>query len=196
MPVLAARRDSGAGRRRNDRLCVSRQAALDRDAHEDGRRRAGALHIMLAASPVTQTETRAWLVSVHEDDAVHSDRELYDFNMEILMQDTPIVESQWPRFCRWRSMRSCISGRIGWRWLTESGWRGWRLDTARCFNGSRALRHILLVLRTISSPEMGFPHWKEGVSIVVETSDVQRSGARHAFDGRFAAKSINFGRSF
>jgi phenylpropionate dioxygenase-like ring-hydroxylating dioxygenase large terminal subunit len=56
----------------------------------------GALHIMLAASPVTQTETRAWLVSIHEDDATHSDRELYDFNMEILMQDTPVVESQWP----------------------------------------------------------------------------------------------------
>ncbi len=36
----------------------------------------GALHIMLAVSPVTQTKTRAWLVSIHEDDAVHSDREL------------------------------------------------------------------------------------------------------------------------
>ncbi|CCD37299.1 Rieske (2Fe-2S) domain-containing protein [Candidatus Paraburkholderia kirkii UZHbot1] len=56
----------------------------------------GALHIMLAASPVTQTKTRAWLISIHEDDATHSDRELYDF-MEILMQDTPIVESQWPK---------------------------------------------------------------------------------------------------
>jgi phenylpropionate dioxygenase-like ring-hydroxylating dioxygenase large terminal subunit len=57
----------------------------------------GALHIMLVASPVTRTETRAWLVSIHEDDAVHSDRELYDFNMKILLQDTPIVESQWPK---------------------------------------------------------------------------------------------------
>lgn len=52
---------------------------------------------MLAASPVMQTETRAWLVSIHEDDATHSDRELYDFNMEILMRDTSIVESQWPK---------------------------------------------------------------------------------------------------
>jgi phenylpropionate dioxygenase-like ring-hydroxylating dioxygenase large terminal subunit len=57
----------------------------------------GALHIMLAASPVTRTETRAWLVSIHEDDATHSDQTLYDFNMEILLQDTPIVESQWPK---------------------------------------------------------------------------------------------------
>ncbi|MDR5777958.1 aromatic ring-hydroxylating dioxygenase subunit alpha [Caballeronia sp. LZ065] len=57
----------------------------------------GALHIMLVASPVSETETRAWLVSIHEDDATHSDQALYDFNMEILMQDTPIVESQWPK---------------------------------------------------------------------------------------------------
>jgi phenylpropionate dioxygenase-like ring-hydroxylating dioxygenase large terminal subunit len=57
----------------------------------------GALHIMLAASPVTQTQTRAWLVSIHENDTAHSDQALYDFNMEILLQDTPIVESQWPK---------------------------------------------------------------------------------------------------
>ena len=58
----------------------------------------GALHIMLAASPVSATETRAWLVSVHEDETAHTDQELYDFNMEILMQDTPIVESQHPKY--------------------------------------------------------------------------------------------------
>jgi phenylpropionate dioxygenase-like ring-hydroxylating dioxygenase large terminal subunit len=58
----------------------------------------GALHIMLAASPVSRDETRAWLVSVHEDETEHSDQALYDFNMEILMQDTPIVESQFPKY--------------------------------------------------------------------------------------------------
>ncbi len=57
----------------------------------------GALHIMLAASPVTRIETRAWLVSIHEDDTAHTDQQLYDFNLEILLQDTPIVESQWPK---------------------------------------------------------------------------------------------------
>jgi phenylpropionate dioxygenase-like ring-hydroxylating dioxygenase large terminal subunit len=58
----------------------------------------GALHIMLAVSPVSPTETRAWLVSVHEDDTRHTDEQLYDFNMEILVQDTPIVESQDPKY--------------------------------------------------------------------------------------------------
>jgi phenylpropionate dioxygenase-like ring-hydroxylating dioxygenase large terminal subunit len=57
----------------------------------------GALHLLLVASPVSETETRAWLVSVFEDELTHSDQELYDFNMRILMQDTPIVESQWPK---------------------------------------------------------------------------------------------------
>ena len=57
----------------------------------------GALHLMLVASPVSETETRAWLVSVFGDESTHSDQELYDFNMRILMQDTPVVESQWPK---------------------------------------------------------------------------------------------------
>jgi hypothetical protein len=57
----------------------------------------GALHLLLVASPVSETETRAWLVSVFDDELTHSDQELYDFNMRILMQDTPIVESQWPK---------------------------------------------------------------------------------------------------
>ncbi|KND60779.1 hypothetical protein BVER_00755c [Candidatus Burkholderia verschuerenii] len=69
-------------------------AMLTKMASDDGQ---GALHIMLAVSPVTQTETRVWLVSIHENDATHSDQSLYDFNMEILLQDTPIVESQWPK---------------------------------------------------------------------------------------------------
>jgi phenylpropionate dioxygenase-like ring-hydroxylating dioxygenase large terminal subunit len=58
----------------------------------------GALHIMIVVSPVSETETRAWLVSVHEDDTVHTDQQLYDFNLEILLQDTPIVESQHPKY--------------------------------------------------------------------------------------------------
>ena len=58
----------------------------------------GGLHIMLAVSPVSQTETRAWLVSVHEDDTVHTDQQLDAFNMAILLQDTPIVESQHPKY--------------------------------------------------------------------------------------------------
>ncbi|MDR5753800.1 MULTISPECIES: aromatic ring-hydroxylating dioxygenase subunit alpha [unclassified Caballeronia] len=58
----------------------------------------GALHIMIAVSPVSATESRAWLVSAHEDDALHTDQQLYDFNMEILVQDTPIVESQYPKY--------------------------------------------------------------------------------------------------
>ncbi|HTJ95327.1 MAG TPA: aromatic ring-hydroxylating dioxygenase subunit alpha [Pararobbsia sp.] len=57
----------------------------------------GALHILIVVSPVSQTETRAWLVSAHEDDTTHTDAQLYDFNMEILVQDTPIVESQYPK---------------------------------------------------------------------------------------------------
>jgi phenylpropionate dioxygenase-like ring-hydroxylating dioxygenase large terminal subunit len=58
----------------------------------------GALHIMLVVSPVSPIETRAWLVAVHEDDTHHTDEQLYDFNMEILVQDTPIVESQDPKY--------------------------------------------------------------------------------------------------
>jgi phenylpropionate dioxygenase-like ring-hydroxylating dioxygenase large terminal subunit len=58
----------------------------------------GALHIMLVASPVSATRTRAWLVSAHEDETAHTDKQLYDFNMEILLQDTPIVESQMPKY--------------------------------------------------------------------------------------------------
>lgn len=57
----------------------------------------GALHILIVVSPVSQTETRAWLVSAHEDDTEHTDAQLYDFNMEILVQDTPVVESQFPK---------------------------------------------------------------------------------------------------
>ncbi len=57
-----------------------------------------ALHIMIVVSPVSRTESRVWLVAVHEDDAIHTDQELHDFNMEILVQDTPIVESQDPKF--------------------------------------------------------------------------------------------------
>jgi phenylpropionate dioxygenase-like ring-hydroxylating dioxygenase large terminal subunit len=86
----------------------------------------GALHIMLAASPVTQTETRAWLVSIHENDTEHSDRALYDFNMEILLQDTPIVESQWPK-CLPLDLdaelhQKCDRMSVGYRrWLGERG---------------------------------------------------------------------------
>jgi phenylpropionate dioxygenase-like ring-hydroxylating dioxygenase large terminal subunit len=57
----------------------------------------GALHLLLVASPVSQTETRTWMVSVFEDESAYSDQELYDFNMQILMQDMRIVESQWPK---------------------------------------------------------------------------------------------------
>ncbi|MDR5772924.1 MULTISPECIES: aromatic ring-hydroxylating dioxygenase subunit alpha [unclassified Caballeronia] len=96
----------------------------------------GALHIMLVASPVTQTETRAWLVSIHEDETSHSDEELYDFNMEILLQDTPIVESQWPKLlplaldaelhqkCDRMSVayRRWLAG-MGFGWGTTSAWK-------------------------------------------------------------------------
>ena len=42
----------------------------------------------------TQTETRVWLVSIHEDETTHRDQELYAVNMEMVSQDTPIMESQ------------------------------------------------------------------------------------------------------
>jgi hypothetical protein len=42
----------------------------------------------------TQTETRVWLVSIHEDETTHGDQELYAVNMEMVSQDTPIMESQ------------------------------------------------------------------------------------------------------
>ncbi|WP_250537562.1 MULTISPECIES: aromatic ring-hydroxylating dioxygenase subunit alpha [unclassified Caballeronia] len=103
----------------------------------------GALHIMLAASPVTQTETRAWLVSIHEDDTTHSDQALYDFNMEILMQDTPIVESQWPRRLpldldaelHQRCDRMAVAYR---RWLAGMGF-GWgtMVGESGAFSGER-----------------------------------------------------------
>ena len=52
---------------------------------------------MIVVSPVSQTESRAWLISAHEDETTHTDQQLYDFNLEILMQDKPIVESQQPK---------------------------------------------------------------------------------------------------
>lgn len=90
----------------------------------------GALHIMLAVSPISQTETRAWLVSVHEDDSTHSDQQLYNFNMEILLQDTPIVESQWPKLLPLELdaelHQRCDRMSVGYRrWLREMGfWWG------------------------------------------------------------------------
>jgi phenylpropionate dioxygenase-like ring-hydroxylating dioxygenase large terminal subunit len=58
----------------------------------------GALHIMIVVSPVSPTQSRAWLVSAHEDETIHTDEQLYDFNMDILVQDTPVVESQQPKY--------------------------------------------------------------------------------------------------
>lgn len=86
----------------------------------------GALHIMLAASPVTRTETRVWLVSIHEDDSTHTDQQLYDFNMEILLQDTSIVESQWPKVLPLDLDRElhqkCDRMSVAyWRWLADMG---------------------------------------------------------------------------
>lgn len=86
----------------------------------------GALHIMIAVSPVSAVQSRAWLVSVHENDHTHTDRELYDFNLEILVQDTPVVESQQPKYlpldpaAEWhqRSDRMSLAYR---RWLAAMG---------------------------------------------------------------------------
>jgi phenylpropionate dioxygenase-like ring-hydroxylating dioxygenase large terminal subunit len=88
---------------------------------------AGALHLLLVASPVSETETRAWLVSVFEDEAAHSDQALYDFNMQILMQDTPIVESQWPKRLpldpQAELHQVCDRLSVGYRgYLRERGW--------------------------------------------------------------------------
>jgi phenylpropionate dioxygenase-like ring-hydroxylating dioxygenase large terminal subunit len=95
-----------------------------------GGRSAGSdvLHIMLALSPVDELRTRAWLVSVFENDTRSTDQELYDFNAEIFGQDVPIVESQSPRWLplapdaevSQRADRISIAYR---RWLTEAGWR-------------------------------------------------------------------------
>lgn len=89
---------------------------------------AGALHLLLVASPVSETETRAWLVSVFEDESAHSDQELYDFNMRILMQDTPVVESQWPKRLpldpQAELHQVCDRLSVGYRrYLRERGWR-------------------------------------------------------------------------
>jgi phenylpropionate dioxygenase-like ring-hydroxylating dioxygenase large terminal subunit len=88
---------------------------------------AGALHLLLVASPVSETETRAWMVSVFEDESTRSDEELYDFNMQILMQDTPIVESQWPKRLpldpQAELHQVCDRLSVGYRgYLRERGW--------------------------------------------------------------------------
>lgn len=88
---------------------------------------AGALHLLLVASPVSETETRAWMVSVFEDKSTHSDEALYDFNMRILMQDTPIVESQWPKRLpldpHAELHQVCDRLSVGYRqYLRERGW--------------------------------------------------------------------------
>ncbi|MEA3092073.1 MAG: hypothetical protein QOJ04_3415, partial [Caballeronia sp.] len=88
---------------------------------------AGALHLLLVASPVSETETRAWMVSVFEDESTHSDEELYEFNMQILMQDTPIVESQWPKRLpldpQAELHQVCDRLSVGYRrYLREQGW--------------------------------------------------------------------------
>jgi hypothetical protein len=80
----------------------------------------GALHIMIAVSPVSATESRAWLVSAHEDDAVHTDQQLYDFNMEILRST-----------CRSTWRRNCISVATGCRWRIADGCRRRRSAMAR-----------------------------------------------------------------
>jgi phenylpropionate dioxygenase-like ring-hydroxylating dioxygenase large terminal subunit len=94
-----------------------------------GGREAGSdvLHIMLALSPVDECRTRAWLVSVFENDPLSSDQALYDFNAEIFEQDVPVVESQMPKWLplepnaevHQRSDRMSVTYR---RWLAEAGW--------------------------------------------------------------------------
>jgi phenylpropionate dioxygenase-like ring-hydroxylating dioxygenase large terminal subunit len=82
----------------------------------------GALHIMLAASPVTEMEMemRARLVAIHEDDATHTGQALFDFDLAILMQDTPVVESQWPK-CLPLDLDAEVHRRCDRMWLAGMG---------------------------------------------------------------------------
>lgn len=88
---------------------------------------AGAMHILLAISPLDECNVRAWLVTVFENDTTSSDQALYDFNHGIFMQDVPIVESQEPKYLpleanaelHQRCDRLAVSYR---RWLKDGGW--------------------------------------------------------------------------
>lgn len=87
---------------------------------------ASALHLMLVISPVEECKIKAWLVTVFENDTVSSDQRLYDFNLEIFLQDVPIVESQEPKWLP-LEMKSEVHQRCDQmavtyrRWLKEHG---------------------------------------------------------------------------